>query len=312
MRKNISGLLLVIAATVSAIACGENSGVPGSVGIETESTTDAEQYFQDGTLTYTNLVGEDVQNEVGEILRSAGISQEHVGEMFQWVDDFNQCMGKCETFHLVDGFLTENIAIVDYGEYYPMSTAWFKTNKRDYGDVLCRIAAFQLVQDHITVKNFLNEDLWEGYHDTQWLYSDYDAISSNPLIDFDKEQQNQYFTLFNPVVITPGCSEDEMFQSISEEWQKRGISFAEGKVSLITIWTQYENQTAAAHAAVLVQNGGSYLLVEKTNPQSPYQATMFSTISQVRQYMYESIHIEDVRYDMETGTYIVMENDRII
>ena len=82
--------------------------------------------------------------------------------------------------------------------------------------------------------------------------------------------------------------------------------------SLITIWTQYEDQTAAAHAAVLIRDENNCLLVEKTNPQSPYQATKFSTMTQVRQYMYESIHIEDARYDMETGTYIVMENDRII
>ena len=74
----------------------------------------------------------------------------------------------------------------------------------------------------------------------------------------------------------------------------------------------FADHDLAAHAAVLVQDGDAYLLLEKTNPQSPYQATRFSTVEQVKQYMYESIHIEDVRYDMETGTYIVMENDRML
>ena len=49
--------------------------------------------------------------------------------------------------------------------------------------------------------------------------------------------------------------------------------------------------------------------MEKTNPQSPYQATKFSTLEQVRQYMYESIHQEDLRYGDETGTLIVLRND---
>lgn len=110
----------------------------------------------------------------------------------------------------------------------------------------------------------------------------------------------------------PDCPAEEMFASVAEEWQKRGISFTEGQVSLITIWTQYEAQTAAAHVAALIRDGGAYLLLEKTNPQSPYQATRFSAKEQVKQYMYESIHIEDVRYETETGTYIVMENDRLL
>lgn len=80
-------------------------------------------------------------------------------------------------------------------------------------------------------------------------------------------------------------------------------------MSLITIWLQDGNQTAAAHAAVLIQNGNSLLLFEKTNPQAPYQASKFS-IAQVKQYMYEAIHIEDLRYNTETGTYIVMQNDK--
>ena len=169
-----------------------------------------------------------------------------------------------------------------------------------------------LMQDQITAKALIEEELWECRQDTQWLCSDNDAISNNPLIDFDQKQQSLYYTVYNPVTITPGCPAEEMATCISEEWQRRGISFAEGRVSLITIWTQYEAQTAVAHAAVLVQDGDAYLLLEKTNPQSPYQATRFSTVEQVKQYMYESIHIEDVRYDMETGTYIVMENDRML
>ena len=315
MKKRIGGLLVAIAVSLAAAGCKEGASVPESSGMEKEmpvSVSPVQPDYQDGTLTYSNLAGDQSRREVEEILLAAGIPEKYVDMLFLWVNDFNQCMSKCETFHLIDGFVTEDIPVVDYGDYYPMSTAWFKTNQRKYGDVLCRIAAFLLMQDQITAKALIEEELWECWQDTQWLCSDNDAISNNPLIDFDQKQQRLYYTVYNPVTITPGCTAEEMAACISEEWQRRGISFAEGRVSLITIWTQYEAQTAAAHAAVLVQDGDAYLLLEKTNPQSPYQATRFSTVEQVKQYMYESIHIEDVRYDMETGTYIVMENDRML
>lgn len=100
-----------------------------------------------------------------------------------------------------------------------------------------------------------------------------------------------------------------MYQAVLDAWQERAVAFTEGPVSLVTVWRQWEDQIAAAHAAVLVQNGEALLLVEKTNPQSPYQATRFSTLEQVRQYMYESIHQEDLRYGDETGILVVLRND---
>lgn len=82
-----------------------------------------------------------------------------------------------------------------------MSTMWFKTNKRDYSDVFCRIAAFQLTQDNIQTQNLIEKEQWQCYSDTQWLYSDWDAISNFPIIDFSEDEVEKYFTLFNPITI---------------------------------------------------------------------------------------------------------------
>lgn len=315
MKKAIGGIFVAVAVSWLIAACGEQTSATEGRSVEKTVLLSGQlehQSYEDGTLTYSNLAGNTSQKEVREILLSAGIAEKDLDRLFLWIDDFNQCMSKCENFHLRDEFVTEDIAVVDYGDYYPMSTTWFKTNRREYGDVLCRIAAFWIMQDYVTAEKPIEKEQWECYQDTQWLYSDHDAISSHPLIEFDQQQQSLYYTIFNPVAITPDCSAEEMAASVSEEWQKRGISFTEGQVSLITIWTQSGAKTAAAHAAALIQDNGAWLLLEKTNPQSPYQATRFSTKEQVKQYMYESIHIEDVRYEMETGTYIVMENDRLL
>lgn len=306
MKKSLIYLSAVFVCCIFLTGCSEEKP-------ETNQNTSFKEDTQaatDGTLTYSNLVGERVQNEVEKVLLSADISEKHVENLLLWINDFNECMKDCESYELVDEFVTREIPVVDYGEYPPMSTMWFKTNHRDYGDILCRIAAFELMQETLSVGNSIAREKWECYQDTQWLYSDWDAISGNPLIQYDDNDQSKYFTLFNPVMITPDCSADEMYSAISGEWKNREISFADSRASLITIWIQYENQTAAAHAGVLVESDEGLLFIEKTNPQAPWQATKFFSTDQVKKYMYESIHIEDVRYHDETGTYLVMQNDK--
>lgn len=297
MRRLFS-LILALGCLLALAGCsGSPAGAP----------------FRDGELTYSNLVGKEVQEEVKTALLEAGIVPEDADQFFAWVDDFNQAMKECPSFSLQDSFTTVQAPAVDYGDYGPMSTTWYKTNHRDYGDVLCRVAAFHLTKDGINTAFKIDRQDWACYHENQWLYSDWEAISSSPLIAFTDDETADYFTLYNPI----GVSEDplsakEMYQAVLDAWRERVVTFTERPVSLVTVWKQWEDQIAACHAAVLVPDGDGLLLVEKTNPQSPYQATKFSTLQQVRQYMYESIHQEDLRYDDETGTLIVLQNDGLL
>lgn len=295
--KRFFALVLALCALLAPAGC---SGSPAG----------PEGPYHDGELTYSNLVGKAVQEEVRAVLLAAGVSSEDVDTFFVWVDDFNQAMGDCPSYRLQDAFTTVQAPAVDYGEYGPMSRTWYKTNGRDYGDVLCRIAAFHLAKDSIRIASAVDRRDWACYTEDQWLYSDWEAISTSPLIEFSEEETEDYFTLYNPVSAAgKSLSAEEMYQAVLDAWQERAVAFTEGPISLVTVWRQWEDQIAAAHAAVLVQNGEALLLVEKTNPQSPYQATKFSTLEQVRQYMYESIHQEDLRYGDETGTLIVLRND---
>lgn len=269
--------------------------------------------YRDGELTYSNLVGKEVQKEVRTALLDAGVSSGDVDKFFDWVDDFNQAMGDCPSFTLQDGFATVEAPAVYYGEYGDMSRTWYKTNGRDYGDVLCRIAAFHLAKDGISVASAIDREDWDCYTEDQWLYSEWEAISTAPLIDFSEEETADYFTLYDPIkVAVEPLSAVEMYQAVLDAWREHEITFAGGPVSLVTVWKQWEDQIAAAHAAALVQSGEALLLVEKTNPQSPYQATKFSSLEQVRQYMYESIRQDDLRYGSETGTLIVLQNDTLL
>ncbi len=308
MRRG--SILCTVLLAVSLLAgCGAPAPETSSAGDGVGSAAPPVGSIEDASLTYTNLVGKEVQDMVRRACEEGGIAPERLDKFFVWVDDFNACMKDCPSYTLRDSFVTIDAPVVDYGDYGPMSRLWYKTNGRKYSDVLCRIAAFQLMGGHITVANCIPREDWAMGED-QWLCSDGDAIEHFPLIAFSGEEKTQYFTLYDPVPVPPDATAKELYETVVQAWQDRGVSFADGAVSLITIWLISYGQTAAGHAAVLVEAEDGLLLVEKTNPQAPYQAAWFADADQVKQYMYESIHIEDVRYGDETGTYLVLRNDR--
>lgn len=199
-------------------------------------------------LTYSNLDSESSMSEVRDILTKAGIQSNHVDTVLSWITDYNDSMRECPSFSLIGDFVTVDEMTVDYGEYPAMSTQWYKRNERNYHDVVCRIVAYELNQDNISVGNVIkkeNFDCWD--ENTAWLYTDGDILFGReavegehkayipfPLIDWSKDTQAEYFTLFNPINITEQCSEQEMFQAIQEKWSERKISFKESKFSLIT------------------------------------------------------------------------------
>lgn len=281
---------------------------------------------------YTNLASETAIKEVQDILLEAGIRAEYVNTVSNWIEDYNDCMKNCKAFSLQGNFTAMDGTTVDYGDYPDMSFEWYKHNNRDYPDVLCRIVAFEMNKDNITVENPIAKKDFDCYDENEaWLYSDGDilfgreetvdedgytipAYAPFPLLEWDKDTISDYFTLFNPVNIKKGCSEQDMFKAIKRHWTKCGITFKDNRYSLITFWIQSENRTAAAHAATLIELDSGYLLFEKTNPTSPYAATTFSSIDDVKQYLYDMMALDYSRDgdNGDFGTYIILQNDKLI
>lgn len=277
------------------------------------------------SLTYTNLNSDASVKEVKEILTKANIPSKSIDTVFDWIADFNAAMKNCPSFTLIGDFTTIDKNTVDYGDYYPMSTEWYKNAGKDYDDILCRIAAFELNRENISVKNRIlkeNFDCWD--ENDSWLFSDGTIIFGeetaagriryrpHPLLNWEDDVISDYFTLFDPVEIIGGCGEREMFEAIKEYWNGKGVSFGEEKYSLITLWTQYKDVTAVSHAAVLIETDNGYLLFEKTNPQSPYSAARFSSIDDIKRYLYDMLELDYSKYDLDIGTYIILKNDELL
>lgn len=333
MKKIVCIFAFVMLIVLTCSACGKTE-VPytASENIQEDSQTNENipniqetDASRSAELTYSNLDSESSVHEVRDILTNAGIQTKYVDTVLDWVTDYNNCMRECSSFSLVGDFTTIDGTTVDYGDYPSMSTEWYKRNHRNYHDVLCRIVAFELVQDNISIGEVIpkeNFDCWD--ENSAWLFTDGDILYGReavegehkeyvpfPLITWDEDIIANYFTLFNPIHISEGCSEQEMFQAIQAKWIEQEISFTENDISLITFWTQSGDRICASHAAVLVERDNGYLLFEKTNPESPYAATIFSSTDEVKQYLYEMVNLDYVRYDSQIGTYIILQNDKI-
>ncbi len=329
MKKNVCLCVSLILLLCSA--CG-NTEIPFTTTEDNQESSQAgdevpsiqnKDAVPQNKLTYSNLDSESSMSEVQDILTKAGIQTNYVDTVLSWVTDYNDSMRKCPSFSLVGDFITVDEMIVDYGEYPPMSTQWFKRNNRNYHDVLCRIVAYELNQDNISVEEVIKEedfDCWD--ENTAWLLTDGDIFFGReaeegeyvpfPLIDWSKDMQADYFTLFNPIHVPEQCSEQEMFQAIQEKWNEQEISFKESAFSLITFWKQSGDRICASHAATLIETDNGYLLFEKTNPESPYAATKFSSTDEVKQYLYNMMNLDYSRYNDQIGTYIILQNDKLL
>lgn len=277
-------------------------------------------------LTYSNLDSESSMKEVQDILTKAGIQTNYVDTVLGWVTDYNNSMRGCPSFSLIGDFVTVDGMAVDYGEYPPMSVQWYKHNNRNYHDVLCRIVAYELNHDNISVGKVIKKEKFDCWDEnTSWLSTDGDIFFGReavegehkeyvpfPLLHWSEDMQAEYFTMFNPIKITEQCSEKEMLRAIQEKWREQEISFKEGAFSLITFWTQSSNRIFASHAATLIETDNGYLLFEKTNPQSPYAATKFSSANEVKQYLYNMMNLDYSRYNDQIGTYIILQNDKLL
>ena len=278
------------------------------------------------TPAYSNLDSESSMKEVREILLKAGIRAAHTDTVLNWVTDYNNSMRDCPSFTLTGDFITVDEMTVDYGDYPPMSVQWYKRNNRNYHDVVCRTVAYELNQDNISIGQPIKKedfDCWD--ENTAWLSTDGDILFGReavegehkayvpfPLIGWSNDTQAEYFTLFNPVHITEKSNEQEMFQAIQATWNSREISFRENAFSLITFWTQNGDRICASHAATLIETGHYFMLFEKTNPESPYAATKFSSTDEVKQYLFNMMNLDYSRYDDQIGTYIILQNDRLL
>lgn len=278
-------------------------------------------------LIYSNLNSETSMNEIKSIFKDSGIENKYIDNVLVWVNDYNSVMKNCESFSLVGDFTTIQDKTIYYSDYPTISREWFRKNNRDYFDVLCRIVAFELNKGNITINKTLSREKFACWNeDESWLYSDGVAIFGRaavkveyskskpfPMLDWNDEDIERYFTLFNPIEVKDDCTEEDMSKAINNRFEEYGISFKENSYSLVGLWTHSGNQIAMSHAATLFEVKNGFMLFEKVNPVEPYVAVKFSNANEIKTYLYERVKLEDAEYGDEiTDKYVITRNNKIM
>lgn len=322
--KIVSLLLSLLLATTILAGCSNKQ--KDNEMSEEKSISKIENDANKG-LIYSNLNSETSMNEIKSIFKDSGIENKCIDNVLVWVNDYNSVMKNCESFSLVGDFTTIQDKTIYYSDYPTISREWFRKNNRDYFDVLCRIVAFELNKGNITVNKTLSREKFACWNeDESWLYSDGVAIFGReavkgeyskskpfPMLGWNYEDIERYFTLFNPIEVKDGCTEEDMSKAINNRFEEYGISFKENSYSLIGIWTHSGNQIAMSHAATLFEVKNGFMLFEKVNPIEPYVAVKFSNANEIKTYLYERVKLEDAEYGDEiTDKYVITRNNKIM
>lgn len=322
--KIVSLLLSLLLATTILAGCSNKQ--KNNEMSEEKSISKIENDANKG-LIYSNLNSETSMNEIKSIFKDSGIENKCIDNVLVWVNDYNSVMKNCESFSLVGDFTTIQDKTIYYSDYPTISREWFRKNNRDYFDVLYRIVAFELNKGNITVNKTLSREKFACWNeDESWLYSDGVAIFGReavkgeyskskpfPMLDWNYEDIERYFTLFNPIEVKDDCTEEDMSKAINNRFEEYGISFKENSYSLIGIWTHSGNQIAMSHAATLFEVKNGFMLFEKVNPIEPYVAVKFSNANEIKTYLYERVKLEDAEYGDEiTDKYVITRNNKIM
>ena len=226
-------------------------------------------------LKYSNLLDQETRDRVEEALKNAGLKEEKIKSFFSAVDEYNEAVGKEN--------LVQKMTTIDSGfpslDSDKLVDAWL--NKGGYVGRNCRITAFSLMGDFITVGNPVPGD-------TTMLFSDFDAISAKHI--FTGEEKKNYDTVFSYIDVDDTQDTGVLSDEIIKSWKEKEISFHNDKMHMISVFMTMDDglnkvQEFIGHVGVLLEEGDKFLFIEKLAFELPYQVDEFSSLQEVNDYL---------------------------
>ena len=151
--------------------------------------------------------------------------------------------------------------------------------------------------------------------DDENLFLDLEAIQKAPEELWSSGDNGKFERLFAEVPAADTKDTGVQCEQVRKAWKERGISFAEGKASIVTVWlhsklTPEENILFPGHVGVLLQgDGGKLLFVEKLAFQKQYRALRFQNRASLNAYL---MRLYDIDENQPTARTFLMENDRMM
>lgn len=295
MKQYVTAFFLV----VSLIGAMHLTGCQTEPSAQIPPSTDGELLLLSSSLTDEAFCG-----ELDTIMADAGVSELRRTVFWNHVEQFNQCDG---ITGLTDGYEMISATQPRY-DVYTLQDAWAVSHPEFIG-YNCRITAFSLMGDTITVADTETPD-------TRNLFLDQQALQEDPSALLSEAELPGFLALFSTIQGENTDDSARQAKLVQDEWQRRGITFDDTlSMRLITVffhnqYSETENKLTIGHAGVLFDCGSEGLyFVEKLAFQAPYQVTRFDTRSAVKEYL---MAVYDVEWGQPTARPFILENDSVL
>ncbi len=285
--KKINKIAIALLSTITLAACSNQ-------------TEDAIEELND-TLTYSNLTDATSQEEVREIMHSAGISNAMLDTFFNDVDFFNDTVE--DKGLTAEGFITIDALVPEY-DVIEMMEMWEAKNP-DFLGYNCRITSYDLMKDSLSIGKIDTSN-------TEFLAFDQFAITSSPRELFNETEYKEFETLYSYIPTELTKDTDVHVKNIQEDWQKKEIEFsAVTNRSLISVFFhEEEGYLFIGHMGLLFPTeDGELLFLEKLSFQEPYQAIKFANRIELNDYLMNKY---DLSWDQPTAAPFILENNQLL
>ncbi len=253
---------------------------------------------------YSNLVDAKSRKEVKKALLDAGLSEKNVNVWLSDVKDYNKTIKN--TGLVKKGFKKLLAKNPQYDENKIMEL--WSAKYPDFIGYNCRITAFDLMKDKISVKA-------DAKVNTSNLFMDQEALRNAPTKKYTRKQQHTFETLYSTLSTTYTTDVDTHIRRQKKAWKQNEVTISGTKASLITVvfhssFGENDNELFIGHAGILVPTKDKKLIfVEKLSFALPYQAVKFDNREQLNNYL---MGMYDTAWGQEEAKPFIMENAHLM
>ena len=278
---------------------GTNESRDASESKDTSESTDTSESkdASENTFKFSALGNEASQEKTGELLKSAGISDERIEEFLGQVKKYN------------DYYDNKSGDFVDYAEpdYLDMiGKAQADSTKKPIGlGNNCRITTFGLLRDSINIGEKIEDK-------TSVLAFDKSSLAESKL--FSAEDMKKFESFYAPIAAADSTDADKQVEAIKKALVDRKIEFTNDKAKMISVYLNSKDEIDGnilfvGHTGVMVEDEGKFYFIEKLSFEEPYQVLAFESKEQMVDHLLKKY---DFPLGENTAGAVIFENNEEI
>ena len=255
-------------------------------------------------ISFSNRIEKKEVDLLSTLFKESNISQKNGDKILSSINDYNDTIGV--DLLNKNGIIDLSSAIPQYDDV-KIDEMWLKKNDMFIG-YNCRITAFQLMKDFITV-----EDISKSNESS--IFMDLDALNYSKDNYFSKDEMNKFKAIYSTIETTSSKDFNEQFKIQKDYWDSIGVKFNENnKMSLISVYlhnhfSENENELIIGHTGILFNTEDGYIFFEKLSFQLPYQMIRFNSKKELKQYLMSSYDIDTTG---ECSKPFILENNHLL